>query len=50
MAKSVVGTLIGLAKAQGKIRSLQDKVSVYVPELAGSAYGDAQSMPASPLQ
>ena len=42
MAKSVVSTLIGLAKAQGKIRSLQDKVSVYVPELAGSAYGDAR--------
>lgn len=42
MAKSVVGTLIGLAKAQGKIKALEDKVSAYVPELAGTAYGNAR--------
>ena len=40
MAKSVVSTLIAIAHEDGHIRSLDDKVSDYVPALAGKAYGD----------
>jgi len=40
MAKSVTSLAIGLALEEGKISSLDDKVSKYVPELAGCAYGE----------
>jgi len=35
MAKSIVSLAIGLAPAEGKIASPDDKVSKYLPELAG---------------
>jgi CubicO group peptidase (beta-lactamase class C family) len=38
IAKSVTSTLIGAAVKQGKIRSLSDSVTRYVPSLKGSAY------------
>ena len=38
MAKSFVSTLVGFAHADGRIRSLDDPVSDYLPELKGSAY------------
>ena len=38
MAKSITSTLIGLAVREGKIRSLDDAVTVYVPALKGSSY------------
>jgi CubicO group peptidase (beta-lactamase class C family) len=41
MAKSIVALAIGMLLAEGKIASLDDRVSRYVPELAGSGYGDA---------
>ncbi len=41
MAKSVVATLVGMALMEGKITSLDDKVSRYLPELATDAYGEA---------
>ena len=40
MAKSYVATLIGIALSEGKIKSLDDKVSVYLPELKDSGYAD----------
>ena len=39
MAKSITATLLGIALAERKIRSLDDTVATYVPELANSAYG-----------
>jgi CubicO group peptidase (beta-lactamase class C family) len=38
MVKSMTSTLVGTAIQSGAIRSLDDKVSAYVPELAGSTY------------
>jgi len=38
IAKSITSTLIGAAVQQGKISSLADPVTRYVPALAGSAY------------
>lgn len=38
IAKSITSTLIGAAVQQGKIASLADPVTRYVPSLAGSAY------------
>ncbi len=38
VAKSVTSTLVGAAVRDGAIRSLDDPVSRYLPELAGSAY------------
>lgn len=38
IAKSVTSTLVGLALHDGKIRSLDDTVTRYVPSLRGSAY------------
>ena len=38
MAKSITSMLIGLALSEGRIRSLDDPVDQYIPELAGSAY------------
>jgi CubicO group peptidase (beta-lactamase class C family) len=39
MAKTVVAMLVGVALAEGKIRSLDDRAEKYAPELAGTAYG-----------
>jgi CubicO group peptidase (beta-lactamase class C family) len=38
VAKSLTSTLIGAALKDGKIQSLDDAVTVYIPELKGSAY------------
>ncbi len=38
VAKSYVSTLIGLALADGAIKSLDDKVTDYLPEMAGGGY------------
>jgi CubicO group peptidase (beta-lactamase class C family) len=40
VAKSVTATLIGAAIKDGKIKSLDDKVTQYIPEMKGSAYDD----------
>nr|WP_246254421.1 serine hydrolase [Comamonas jiangduensis] len=40
VAKSFTSTLLGAAVMDGFIQSLDDKVSVYIPELKGSAYDD----------
>jgi CubicO group peptidase (beta-lactamase class C family) len=40
VAKSFTSTLVGAAVQDGKIRSLEDKVSQYIPGLRGSAYDD----------
>ncbi len=38
VAKSVTSTLVGAAIADGKIKSIDDPVTAYIPELKGSAY------------
>ena len=38
VAKSVVSALVGIALAEGSIESLEDPVTRYLPELAGSGY------------
>jgi CubicO group peptidase (beta-lactamase class C family) len=38
VAKSLTSTLIGAAIQDGKIKSLDDPVTLYIPELKGSAY------------
>jgi len=38
MVKSVTSTLVGAAVADGKIKSVDEEVSKYVPELANSGY------------
>ncbi|WP_426294715.1 serine hydrolase domain-containing protein [Sphingomonas sp. DC5200-1] len=40
VAKSFTSTLVGAAIRDGAIRSLEDKVSRYIPDLRGSAYDD----------
>jgi CubicO group peptidase (beta-lactamase class C family) len=40
MAKTVVAMLVGLALAEGSIRSLDDPAGSYVPELRGTPYGE----------
>lgn len=40
MAKSIVGLAVGIALAEKKIASLDDIAAKYVPELAGTAYGE----------
>jgi CubicO group peptidase (beta-lactamase class C family) len=40
MAKSIVSLGVGLALQEKKIASLDDTVAKYVPELAGSSYGE----------
>ncbi len=40
MGKTVLAMLIGIAVDEGKIHSLDDKASVYVPELAGNQLGE----------
>jgi CubicO group peptidase (beta-lactamase class C family) len=40
VAKSFTSTLVGAALRDGHIKSLEDKVSHYIPDLKGSAYDD----------
>ena len=40
VAKSITSTLVGAALADGHIRSMDDKVSDYIPQMKGSAYDD----------
>jgi CubicO group peptidase (beta-lactamase class C family) len=40
VAKSVTSTLVGAAIRDGHIRSMDDKVSTYIPDMKGSAYDD----------
>lgn len=40
VAKSFTSTLVGAAVKDGFIKSLDDKVSLYIPDLKGSAYDD----------
>ena len=40
VAKSFTSTLVGAAIKDGYIKSLEDKVSDYIPDLKGSAYDD----------
>jgi CubicO group peptidase (beta-lactamase class C family) len=40
VAKSFTSTLVGAALRDGAIKSLDDKVSAYIPQLQGSAYDD----------
>lgn len=40
VAKSFTSTLVGAAVRDGAIKSLEDKVSTYIPALRGSAYDD----------
>jgi CubicO group peptidase (beta-lactamase class C family) len=39
MAKTVTTMLVGVAIAEGHIRSIDDLAGAYVPELAGTEYG-----------
>jgi CubicO group peptidase (beta-lactamase class C family) len=39
MAKTVTAMLVGIAIAEGHIRSVDDLAAAYVPELAGTEYG-----------
>lgn len=38
VAKSFISALLGIAVEQGHIRNIEDAVTIYVPELKGSAY------------
>jgi CubicO group peptidase (beta-lactamase class C family) len=40
VAKSLTSTLVGAAIADGSIKSIEDKVSAYIPGLKGSVYDD----------
>jgi len=40
MAKTVVAMLVGIAIAEGKISSIDDRADRYVPELKGHPYGE----------
>lgn len=40
VAKSITSTLVGAALRDGHLRSMDDKVSDYLPEMKGSAYDD----------
>jgi CubicO group peptidase (beta-lactamase class C family) len=40
VAKSFTSTLVGAAIKDGYIKSVEDKVSAYIPDLKGSAYDD----------
>ncbi len=39
MAKTVTAMLVGIAVAEGRIRSIDDPAAAYVPALAGTEYG-----------
>jgi CubicO group peptidase (beta-lactamase class C family) len=40
VAKSITSTLVGAAVRDGYIKSMDDKVSQYIPQMKGSAYDD----------
>lgn len=40
MTKSVLGLLAGIALAQNKIRSIDDRIDAYLPQLVGHAFAD----------
>lgn len=40
VAKSITSTLVGAAIRDGHIRSMDDKVTAYIPQMKGSAYDD----------
>ncbi|WP_245481506.1 serine hydrolase [Bradyrhizobium sp. LVM 105] len=40
MAKTLVAMLVGIAVSEGRIKSIDDPVSTYVPGLAGTEYGN----------
>lgn len=40
MSKSIIATLMGIAQEEGAIGSLDDKVTDYLPAMAGSGYAD----------
>lgn len=40
VAKSLTSTMVGAAIKDGHIKSIDDKVTVYIPEMKGSAYDD----------
>lgn len=40
VAKSMTSTLVGAAIRDGSIKSMDDKVSAYIPQMKGSAYDD----------
>jgi CubicO group peptidase (beta-lactamase class C family) len=40
VAKSITSTLVGAALRDGYIKSMDDKVSAYIPQMKGSAYDD----------
>jgi len=42
MAKTVIGMLVGIALAEGKLSSIDDLASKYVPELKGQPYGETR--------
>ena len=39
MAKTIIAMMIGLAIAEGRIRSVEDEAAAYLPALAGTEYG-----------
>jgi CubicO group peptidase (beta-lactamase class C family) len=39
MAKTITSMLIGIAVGEGKVKSIDDDIQTYVPELAGTEYG-----------
>ncbi|WP_049819951.1 serine hydrolase domain-containing protein [Bradyrhizobium japonicum] len=41
MAKTLVAMLVGIAVSEGRIKSIDDLASTYVPGLAGTEYGNA---------
>ena len=40
MSKSIISVLAGIALEKGFISSLDDKAEIYIPEIAGTAYGE----------
>lgn len=40
VAKSVVSVLVGVAIKEGKIKSVDDKITAYIPELSGTSWQD----------
>jgi CubicO group peptidase (beta-lactamase class C family) len=40
MAKTIVAMLVGIAVSEGRIKSIDDLASTYVPGLAGTEYGN----------
>jgi CubicO group peptidase (beta-lactamase class C family) len=40
MAKTITAMLIGIAISEGAIKSIDDTAATYVPQLAGTEYGN----------